>query len=170
MEGKTEGKGTYLTCHHCGKGYELTELGKLRALDGEEAFTHVPDWYAWQRQQVKKELEEGTYRLDVPVKIGMMVNYDAIYMVGEGRLIHDVEGFHLTGCDGKLSYSQGPVACYSVYSDYYWYEIGDMICIGDQEILYYCFPQGGGDVVAKTRLAAEELYKMKKQRRVKTGV
>jgi hypothetical protein len=100
----------------------------------------------------------------------MMVNYDAIYMVGEGRLIHDVEGFHLTGCDGKLQYSQGPVACYSAYADYYWYEIGDMICIGDQETLYYCFPQDGGDVVAKTRLATEELYKIKKQRRVKAGV
>ena len=169
-EGKTEGKGIHLTCHGCGKTYELTELGKLRALDGEGAFDHIPNWYAWQRQQVKKELEEGTYKLDVPVKIGMMVNYDAIYMVGEGWLIHDVEGFHLTGCDGKLSYSQGPVACYSVYSDYYWYEIGDMICIGDQETLYYCFPQDGGDVVAKTRLATEELYKMKKQRRVKAGV
>jgi hypothetical protein len=62
------------------------------------------------------------------------------------------------------------VACYSAYADYYWYEIGDMICIGDQEILYYCFPQEGGDVVAKTRLATEELYKIKKQRRVKAGV
>ena len=45
-----------------------------------------------------------------------------------------------------------------------------MICIGDQETLYYCFPQDGGDVVAKTRLATEELYKIKKQRRVKAGV
>ena len=170
VEGKTEGKGIHLTCHHCGKVYELTELGKLRATDGEAAFNHVPDWYAWERQQVRQELEEGTYRLDVPVKIGMMVNFDAIYMVGEGRLVHDCDGFHLTGCDGKLDYSQGPVACYSAYADYYWYEIGDMICIGDQEILYYCFPQDGGDVVAKTRLAAEELYKMKKQRRVKAGV
>ena len=170
VEGKTEGKGIHLTCHHCGKVYELTELGKLRATDGEAAFNHVPDWYAWERQQVRQELEEGTYRLDVPVKIGMMVNFDAIYMVGEGRLVHDCDGFHLTGCDGKLDYSQGPVACYSAYADYYWYEIGDMICIGDQEILYYCFPQEGGDVVAKTRLATEELYKMKKQRRVKAGV
>ena len=37
-----------------------------------------------------------------------------------------------------------------------------MVCIGDQQALYYCFPQTGGDVVAKTRLAAEELYKLKR--------
>ena len=163
-EGKTEGKGTLLTCHSCGKIYELTETGFLRATDGDSAFTHIPDWYDWERQQVRKELQAGTYRLDVPVKIGMMVNYDAIYMVGEGNLTHSVEGFHLTGCDGKLNYTQGPLSCYGLYADYYWYEIGDMICIGNQDALYYCFPQSGGDVVAKTRMAAEELYKLKKRR------
>ena len=169
-EGKTEGKGIHLTCHNCGKVYELTELGKLRALDGEAAFDHIPDWYAWQRQQVRQELEAGTYKLDVPVEIGMMVNYEAIYMVGSGRLVHDVDGFHLTGCDGQLDYKQGPLTCYSVYSDYYWYEIGDMICIGNKDALYSCFPQNAGDVVAKTRLAAEELYKMKKRRPARTAV
>ena len=167
VEGKTEGKGIHWTCHNCGKVYELTELGKLQAKDGETVFDHIPDWYTWQRQQVREELENGTYRLDIPVKIGMMVNFDAIYMVGEGRLVHTNEGFHLTGCDGKLDYSQGPVASYSLYADYYWYEIGDMICIGNQEVLYYCFPQEAGDVVAKTRLATEELYKLKKVRRKK---
>jgi len=163
VEGKTEGEGTTLTCHSCGKVYTLTELGALEAADA--AFTHVPDWYAWQRQEVKKELEEGTYRLDTDVEIGIMVDYNAIYMVGDGHLIHDAEGFRLTGCDGKLSYTQGPLSCYGLYADYYWYEIGDMICIGNHDALYYCFPKGSGDVVAKTRLATEELYKLKKQRK-----
>ena len=170
VEGKTEGKGITLTCHHCGKVYELTETGFLKAKDGDEAFTHIPAWYAWEREQVRKQLQEGTYKLDVDVKIGMMVNLDAIYMVGDGHLTHDNEGFHLTGCDGKLDYSQGPLACYGLYADYYWYEIGDMICIGNNDVLYYCFPQNCGDVVAKTRLATEELYKMKKRRRTPTSV
>ena len=39
-----------------------------------------------------------------------------------------------------------------------------MICIGDRDAQFYCFPEQK-DVAAKTRLAAEELYKMKKQRR-----
>ncbi len=166
-EGKTVGKGTELTCHACGKVYTLTETGFLEAKDGDSRFTHVPHWYDWQRQQVRKSLEDGSYRLEVPVKIGMMVNYKAIYMVGEGTLIHDENGFTLTGCDGKLSYTQGPLHNYSLYADYLWYEIGDVICIGGGDTLYYCFPQTEADVVAKTRLAAEELYKMKKRRKVK---
>ena len=162
-EGQTEGMGTKLICHNCGADYELTELGFLKA---EKAmFTHVPDWYSWQRQEVRKELEEGSYKLDVDVDIAMMVNFNAIYMVGEGHLTHTTEGFRLTGCDGKLDYAQGPLTCYSLYSDYYWYEIADMICIGNQDVLYYCFPKNCGDVVAKTRLATEELYKMKKVRK-----
>lgn len=163
VEGKTEGKGTKLICRNCGAEYELTELGYLQADNA--IFTHVPDWYRWEREEVRKELEAGTYKLDVDVDIAMMVNYNAIYMVGQGHLTHTADGFHLTGCDGKLEYTQGPLSCYSLYSDYYWYEIDDMICIGNHDALYYCFPKGGGDVVAKTRLAAEELYKMKKIRR-----
>ena len=163
VEGKTEGKGTTLTCHSCGKVYTLTEYGALEAEDA--AFTHVPDWYAWQRQEVRRELEDSTYRLDIAVEIGVMVDYNAIYMVGDGRLIHDADGFLLTGCDGKLEYAQGPLSCYGLYADYYWYEIGDMICIGNNDILYYCFPKDSGDVVAKTRIATEELYKLKKRRK-----
>ncbi len=163
-EGEMEGKGIHLTCHHCGKQYELTTLGKLQALEGETEFDHVPDWYRWQREQVKQELLDGTYLLDRDVDIGMVVDYKAVYMVGQGHLTHTAEGFKLTGCNGKLNYEQGPLACYSLYADYYWYELGDVICIGNRDTTYCCFPKGG-DVVAKTRLAVEELYKLKKRRR-----
>ena len=161
-EGKMEGKGTSLICRSCNKEYRLTEIGTLECLNGEAAFTHVPDWYTWERQCVREELESGAYQLDIPVQICMMVNMREICRVGEGRLHHDENGFHLTGCGGKLDYFQKPEASYSLYADYFWYEIGDMLCIGDHKALYYCFPQGGGDVVAKTRLAAEELYKLKR--------
>ena len=166
-EGQTLGKGITLTCKSCGKVYTLDEYGYLQAEDA--AFTHIPDWYAWQRGLVRKALEEGTYRLEKDVKIGILVNTKALYMVGEGRLTHDENGFRLIGCDGKLQYEQGPLACYSLYSDYYWYEIGDVICIGNHDALYYCFPKDG-DVVAKTRLAAEELYKLKKRRKIPANV
>ena len=98
------------------------------------------------------------------VDIGMLVDYKAIYMVGSGHLTHTAEGFTLTGCDGQLEYTQSPLAGYSLYADYYWYEIADVICIGNNDVLYYCFPKNAGDVVAKTRMATEELYKLKKKR------
>ena len=165
-EGCMKGEGTTLTCTACGKSYELTELGYMQAMDGGETeFPHIPDWYRWERSCVRQELEAGTYRLEIPVDICMMVNMACIYRVGEGTLLHTREGFRLTGCGGKLDYTQKPGASYSLYADYYWYEIGDMICIGGSDVLYYCFPKRTGDVVARTRLAAEELYRMTRVRR-----
>ena len=166
-EGHMQGKGEELVCHKCGKKYTLTTLGELEAQNGETEFSHIPNWYAWQRESVKKELESGEYLLDCDVDIGILVNHKAIYMVGEGKLRHDENGFTLEGCDGKLSYAQKPLSSYSLYADYFWYEIGDVICIGNRDCLYYCFPKDKGVPVAKTRLAAEELYKLKQPRREK---
>lgn len=161
-EGKTVGEGTTLTCTECGKVYELTEDGFLRATDGDAKFTHVPDWFAWERECVKQELIEGKYNLDIPVDIAILKDSRCLYHVGEGRLTHSTEGFHLTGCDGRLDFEQKPLSSYSANTDYYWYEIGDIICVGTSKISYYCFPKTEGDFVSKTRLAAEELYKLKK--------
>ena len=76
------------------------------------------------------------------------------------------EGFHLTGCDGKLDYSQKPQSSYTLYADYYWYEIADCICIGDNEVHYFLFPKNPEVSVAKLRLAAEEMYKLHKEKRL----
>ena len=168
-EGKMHASGINLKCDECGATWELTELGKMELKSEKPSetlapvlFDHIPDWFAWERQCVRKELEEGTYLLDVPVRIYMIVDFNAMYEVGNGRLKHTNRGFHLTGCDGKLDFRQKPLSSYSVNSDYFFYEIGDMISIGDKNGLLYCFPPEGTDVVAKTRLAAEELYKIKK--------
>jgi 1-acyl-sn-glycerol-3-phosphate acyltransferase len=158
-EGKMSGKGITLTCSNCGLQWTLREDGQLEQNDTKEIY-QVPDWFRWEREQVRSELTAGTYCIDTPVEIYMMVNTKAIYHVGQGTLQHTNKGFVLDGCDGKLHYEQGPRASYSLYSDYYWYEIGDMICIGDMKTLYYCFPKKIGDIVAKARIATEELYKM----------
>lgn len=161
-EGEMEGKGILLTCKKCGKVHELTTLGRLEAKTGETKFAHVPDWYDWQRAEVRKELTEGTYKLDTEVSIAILKDHKALYHVGEGRLIHDENGFKLTGCDGKLNYEQSAQSSYTLNSDYFWYEIGDVIGIGNADQLYYCFPKQR-DIVTKARLAAEELYKMKRE-------
>ena len=160
-----QGRGTEIVCHSCGKHWELTELGELRAEDGEDQITHIPDYYKWEREQVRQQILDGTYRLDVDVDIAMQVDFKAIYQVGKGHLVHDETGFHLTGCDGKLEYHQKPQFHYSLYADYYWDELGDVICIGDTETHYFCFPPQ--DVpVAKIRLAAEEMYKLYKEKKL----
>ena len=139
----------------------------MRGNDGCTEFDHIPDWFAWERECVRKELEGGTYSVDIPVDICILKGTKKLYRVGEGRLSHSREGFVLDGCGGKLHYTQKPLASHSLNADFYWYELGDVICIGDNDALYYCFPQTEATPVAKARLAAEELYKLVRPVRVR---
>ncbi len=154
------GNGTMISCGHCGKQYELTEFGHIKAVNGETEFSHIPDWYRWERECVRKEILEGIYHMELPVDICMLVNSKSIYRVGEGLLKHTMDGFHLTGCEGALDYIQKAKSSYTLNADFYWYQLGDVIGIGDHNALYYCFPKTNRDVVAKARLATEEIYKL----------
>ena len=157
------GKGIKLTCGSCGASYTLDEYGYLSCDNGVTEFDHIPDWYRWERECVKEEILSGKYLLDTDVDIMMAKDTKKLYQIGGGHLTHTIDGFVLDGCDGKLHYEHKPLCSHGLYSDYNWYELGDIICIGNSDYMYYCFPKCEGDVVAKTRLAAEEIYKIKKQ-------
>lgn len=165
-ENQTEGKGTAISCKACGKKWEMDEFGQLSAVSGETEFSHIPDWYDWERECVRKEIENGEYLLDTEVDIAVQVNLDGVCMIGPGRLVHNNDGFTLKSADGKLDYSQSALASYTIYSDYYWYERGDVIGIGDTEYSYFCIVKDNVSVT-KARLAAEEIYKITKASRRK---
>ena len=69
-----------------------------------------------------------------------------------------MEGFNLKLDDGSLDYNYSSKTSYSINSDIYWYQLGDVVCIGDYNIQYYCMPKKK-DVVVKARLATEEIFK-----------
>ncbi len=164
-EGQMEGKGITLSCHACDKHWELDEYGKLAATEGETEFSHVPDWYAWERACVKQELEQNAYHMEADVEIYVLGDTKSLYHVGEGHLTHSADGFHLTGCEGKLDYTQPASSSYTLNADFNWYEIGDVIGIGNSDMLYYCFPKDTTNSVTKARLATEELYRQIKKKR-----
>lgn len=157
-EGQMKSSGQTLSCSACGSSWELDEYGLMQGVGKSAEFPHIPDWYDWERECVRRELEADTYGFSEPVDIYMLVNSSGIYNVGEGVLTHSKEGFHLVGCDGQLDYSQNSISMYSLNSDYYWYKLGDVIGIGDHNALYYCIPRERGHLVTKARLATEEIF------------
>ena len=73
------------------------------------------------------------------------------------------------GCDFIIhagDFCHGPARFPEIVRAYNEFHIPSYHCIGNHDALYYCFPEGG-DCVAKTRMAVEELYKMKKRRKPK---
>ena len=161
-EGRMIGKGTEISCPDCGKSYYMDEYGVLSAKDGVTEFSHIPDWYDWERECVREEIERGEYSIDLPVDILMTLTDYKFYRVGEGRLRHDRGGFVLDGCEGKLHYEHKPLCAHTVNSDFFFYQIGDVVSFGNNEHLFYCFPKTEGDIVCKMRFAAEEIYKIRR--------
>ena len=78
-EGKMVGKDKHLVCTACGKVYELTEYGFMKAKKGETEFDHIPDWFRWQRECVHQEILDKRYLLDVPVDIYVLANTKCLY-------------------------------------------------------------------------------------------
>ena len=166
-EGFMKGEGIELKCEKCQKVYEMDVYGRMNAKEGITEFPHIPDWYDWERECVKNEIINKEYSLDTDVDIGIIKDYKMYYRIGNGHLTHNENGFVLTTDDGELEYRQSPLASHTLNADLYWYTIGDTIGIGNKDMLFYCFPKGNVSVV-KTRLATEEIYKLKRaEKRIK---
>jgi len=158
-EGEMVGLGTTLTCKACGKVYELTESGKILALEGDTEFDHVPNWYSWQRECVKKELLNDEYHYEDFVDLYAVKDTKALYKLGDARLVQNKEGLTLYDLDGKVIFEQKPKYTYTLNADFFWYELDDIVCIGNMDVSYYSVPKNN-KCVAKMRLVAEELYKI----------
>ncbi len=149
-----------ISCPKCHVTYTLTPKGYLECINEKGVFNHIPDWYKWQREKVKEEIINGTYKIDEDVKIYLMKDTFTIYEVGEGHLTHDLNGFHLVSSDGSIDYKQSANISYTINSDFFWYQIADTVCIGDYKEQFYCFFKEKKDLAAKARLATEEMYKI----------
>ena len=66
-ETKMSTKGAQLFCGECGKSWTLNYYGELEADKGETEFKFPTDWYDWEREQVKAEIESGNYYFESDV-------------------------------------------------------------------------------------------------------
>ncbi len=156
-------EGSQLVCNHCGKRWEMTELGELKALEGETEFSHIPDWYEWERANVRREVEAGTYSSgNLSVSVNTLPNALKFRFLGNGTLLHDIEGFHVHGVepDGENFDMEIPVpALYSCHIEYeYLGKYGDCIDLNTLDDTWYIYPEGNSFSVTKIALATEELY------------
>ncbi len=65
--------GAVLSCSCCNSAWEISEYGELLGEDFAE-FSHIPDWYEWQRKTVDEEIDAGEYLLDTKVLVESLPN------------------------------------------------------------------------------------------------
>lgn len=166
-EYKMSTSGSTLKCDACGKEWEYTELGELVAKDGNTEFSHIPDWYEWERDEVAKEVRDGTYHFESDVHIDMLPK-DALIPMGKGKLVHSLDGFKLTGnFEGKDYEIDIPASkTYGVHIEYeYLGKFGDCVDLNTIDNTYYVYPERPDFSVTKISLATEEIYKQIQQKR-----
>ena len=156
-------EGTRLFCRACGKGWQMSELGELEAESGETEFSHIPDWYEWQRANVKAEVEAGTYSSgELKVHVDSLPNAKKFIRLGNGTMVHDMNGFTVRGTDfdGDPFEMIKPVpSMYSCHIEYnYLGKHGDCVDLNTLEDTWYTYPEGEDFSVTKMALATEELY------------
>lgn len=167
-EHKMKSSGTILSCGSCGKEWEMTELGELRGLDGKTEFSHIPDWYEWERANVRKEVESGTYNSgELPVRVDTLPNAKKFIRLGEGTLVHDMNGFTVRGTDvdgDPFEMIKSVPSLYSCHIEYeYLGKFGDCVDLNTLEDTWYIYPDPDrcDFSVTKMALATEELYRYK---------
>ena len=164
-ESKMASQGAEIFCTECGKRWTLLENGELKANEGDTEFPHIPDWYEWQRAEVRKQIEDGTYSFSDEVEVYSLPRCMKFEALGKAKLTHDSEnGYVLEGVYNGEPYRIHRAASemYGVHIeyDYCYVKPFDCIDISTEKDSFYCYPTQQ-NVVTKLSLATEEIFKIK---------
>ena len=179
-EYRMNSKGVKLFCEACHSSWTMSELGELQFDEGStdaeqsattkasvpappQTFTHIPDWYEWERACVRAEVEAGTYSTgDLEVHVDTLPNAKKFIRLGHGTMCHDMTGFHVHGTDDEghpFSMEIPARTQYSVHIEYeYLGKYGDCVDLNTLADTWYTYPHGNNWAVTKMALATEELY------------
>ncbi len=163
-EHQMSSKGAQVFCNACGKSWTLNYYGELEADSGETEFKFPTDWYDWEREQVKKEIENSEYYFESDVVVNDLPNSKGFIRLGKGRFIHDMNGYHLKGVrdyDGEPFEmdipAAGQFACH-VEFDYKYGGYRDCIVLNTIEDTWYVYPDSDEFSGTKISLATEEIF------------
>ena len=163
-EHQMESDKNMIWCNACGKTYIMDEYGRLKAKEGITEFTHIPDWYEFERLQVRKQIEAKTYHVEDEVKIESLPNAKGYINLGDGKFIHDLDGFKLNTKDKTLALIKEPLSLYSLHIEYDYLGKGDCFDLSTLIDTYYIYPKTKKDIVTKLHFAVEEMYKIEKEK------
>ncbi|MBQ8518996.1 MAG: hypothetical protein IJ455_05305 [Agathobacter sp.] len=158
-EGETYSEGTKLWCQHCGKEWEMDEYGRMHALEGETEFPHIPDWSNWERECVRKEIEDGTYYFEDTVQIDTLPGSLKFYHQGEGKLIQTPTETRIE-CNyhgEAYTLTRSAMNLESMHIEYDYLGRGDCVDISIPDDSFWCY-LSKRDAITKISFATEEMH------------
>ena len=167
-----DSKGAEIFCNKCGHAWVLKETGELVCKTGETAFPTIPEWYEWQRREVRYEIKNQRYNFSFVSLVYSMPHPKKFIDLGIASFVHDMEGIKVHGFyNGKpFNFERKALDNYSLHVEYKFpYLKGkDIVSISSNEDTLYFVPNETNKI-QKLSLATEELYKYHKERLVQLG-
>ena len=160
-EYETDSDGTRIWCKKCGHAWEMDGYSRLHAVEGETYFEHVPDWYLWERAEVRREIEAGTYRFEDAVRVTHHINTKTLRYEGTVHCVHDASGFTFSGTldnGEKFEMNKSVATMYSLHIDYNFRKEGNAFDIATDFESYFMYPVTNANPLTKLQFAVEELY------------
>ena len=160
-ENEMDSSGTKLWCMHCQKEWEMDEYGRLHASNGETEFAHIPDWSNWERECVRKEIEEGTYYFEDTVRVETLPGSLKFYQQGEGKLIQTPTETRVECNYHGEPYVLARSAMHleSMHIEYDYLGRGDCVDISIPDDSFWCY-LSKRDAITKISFATEEMHKL----------
>lgn len=156
--------GAVIKCEACGAAFEMDELGTLHRLGEENKTLYIPDWYNWERQQVNEEIDSGRYILDTRVRVEALPNSFNFVDCGEGRLLHDKNGFDLTFYNYRTDKTEtlhfAPKSTISIHTEYDYRGMGQCVTLSTYDDTFFIYPLEEGFNATKIQFATEYLAKL----------
>ena len=169
-EHMTDSVGDTLWCNACGKRWRQNEYGQMEAEDGVTEYPHIPDWAAWERACVRKEIEDGTYYFEDTIRVETLPGWLKFYKHGEGKLIQTPAGTRIecTAYGEPTVIEKSALDLYSMHIEYDYLGRGDCVDISTSDDSYWCYLTKR-DAVTKLSFATEEIFKIADAKRKAEG-
>lgn len=159
-------EGERLGCKACGKVWRLSEYGQLEAETGETELVYPPDWYEWQRENVRDEVRRGEYSFESEVLIDSLPDSGGFIPMGKGWLTHKMDGMVLRGehAGEEFVLEKSNQSQYSIHVEFnYIDKKKDAVILSTLLDSYFVYPLSENSSVTKISLAVEELYNLEKE-------
>lgn len=113
---------------------------------------------------MRAEIKAGTYSTgSMPVTVDTLPNANKFIRLGEGTMVHDMNGFTVRGTDvdgDAFVMTKSVPSLYSCHIEYeYLGKHGDCVDLNTLEDTWYIYPHDCEFAVTKMALATEELYR-----------
>ena len=160
-----ESKDNKIWCNSCGNEWSMDYYGRLfNETKGEyDEYSHIPDWYKWERECVNEEVNSGSYHFEDDVRIEELFSAKLGFLkMGTVKMIQDDNGITLSG---KLNNGidfylhKNPETTASIHIEYNFKKRGDALDINTLDGTWFVYPLHFDNVITKIHFATEALYK-----------